>query len=92
MRGRGGCPNSKSTIEPTLFQCLPPRHSRKHFRCPNCGVWLIGKAGERALFLEGQAQWHLVDFDAKSRCRHDANHDLSADNDFHAIGRQSMAG
>jgi len=40
MGGETLCPNCKQAIRPTLFQYLPPRYSRKQYKCPHCGFWL----------------------------------------------------
>ena len=40
MRREDRCPKCKSPIQPTLFQYLPPRGSRKQYQCPRCGTWL----------------------------------------------------
>lgn len=40
MHDEDHCPNCKSIIRPSLFEYLPPRVSRKQYKCPHCGTWL----------------------------------------------------
>lgn len=51
LRVRRVCPNCSSPIEPTLFQCLPPRSSRRQFRCPKCDAWLTIDGPSRVLMV-----------------------------------------